>query len=248
MKKLGILFYILIGVLTLALGQLVSAECHQNSQGVWINEWNSPCPPGSGSTTSPDDKVIATIDYCYNLTINIDKDRGVTVPISFKDCTKKDDNTWTCDCKKNNAEEFDVVLQTDKTQLDSEDARVYTVQLLYTTYDKIQKEKLEFTVKDYGDTATTSGKETTHLGSNVVEKIVQVNNTVYVDREVPKIEYVDRTNTVTVEDTTKIAALNESLNYCTVKVQQKTKAGNWLWVIVLVLAGFIGYKYYKSKR
>lgn len=226
----------------------VRAECHQNLNGVWIDEHNNPCPPGSGGTTGPNDKVIATIDYCYNLTVDVNKKRSGGVPISFKGCTDKGEGLWSCNCK--DTEEYDVVMVTDGAELNSEDYRLYGIELTYTVYDKIKKERINFDVKDWGDNFDITGKNTTHLGTNTitVEKVVQVNNTVYVDREVPKIEYVDRTNTVTVEDTTKIKALNESLTTCNIQVQQKKSGSNWLWAIILVLIGFIGYRYYKSKK
>jgi hypothetical protein len=240
-KKIMITLLILVFSIS-----FVSADnCHQNTQGVWIDNNNNPCGAGSSGASGTKDKVIASIDNCYNVSIDVTKKTG-GMPIYFKGCTDKGSNLWTCDCKDTNGE-YDVVMQTDATELDNNDYRSYTISMIYNTYD-ITKEKLDFTVKDWGDTASAYNKETTHLGSNVVtvDKIVQVNNTVYVDKIVPQIQYQDKI--VYKEDPAKINAMNESLTICTATVSNKKGTITLLGIVALALAGFIGFSYFKSRR
>lgn len=155
------------------------------------------------------DKELITISDCYNITIHAELTSGVATPISFSGCPLSDVNTWQCSCITT-VRDFRVIMQTDDAVVRKE--RRYKISINYTQYDFV-KSKDSFTVKDYGDYIDNTGNDINSIAGDIeyIDNIVYVNTTEYVDRIVNNTVYVDKINTVTVENITRVQLLEQDV-------------------------------------
>lgn len=199
-----------------------------------IGDWP---PPGGGGSTAIDREIL-TISNCYNISLRVKQTEGVKVTPSFKDCTDEGSGYWSCDC--HDTEDYNLIMRTDGESIDED--RYYDITLTYYLYD-LNKEKNSFTVRDRGNDVSTSGENIEDLGKDivVVEKPIYINQTVYQDRPVDRLVYVDKI--VNIENLTKVKLLQENITSLQQELVAKDKSRTWpnifLIISILVNAFFI---------
>lgn len=192
------------------------------------------------------DKIVATIDDCYNVSLRVRQTSGDDYDPSFKDCVNDGDGYWHCDCHTTLGE-YPLTMRTDNAAVD--DDRRYTISITYYQYD-LEKSKNTVDVRDWGDGFDTDGGDIENLGKDVIIVEKEVNNTVYVDKIVDKPVYVDRVKEVPFEDKTKITALQQNITQLEDDIARKNSSRFWLnlfFYASILLNGFFIYMWVKGR-
>lgn len=191
------------------------------------------------------DKDILTIYNCYNLTVSYQRTSGNVTPVYFKNCNNLGDNTWNCNCR-DTVGDYHLIMQNSGVDLVKE--RDYKIIVNYSYYD-ISNANTKFIVRDWGDSFDIRGNDLEDLGKAyiIVDKIIYVNQTVFVDKivekEVPvnvpvdKIVYVDNY----IENTTITDACNAQVD------RDKTMFAIGGVAIILLLI-FCGYMFMRLRQ
>lgn len=185
------------------------------------------------------------VTNCYNITFEVDQRDGDPADLGFRDCSRRSDGSFFCNCFNTNNNAFWITLQNDGTLL--RDARVYDVTMNVYTYVLNEKE-IRFRIRDWGDyIENVTNNKTKDLGkvTTYIEVPIFINRTVEVPVE--KIVYRDVFIDRVVEDTGRIISCESQLNASQVDNKNKDdgllKSHNKIFhrnLIILVMSVILG--------